>query len=355
MLVLLAMVGNVRAQGEAPPNSDDDGDDGGDDGDDSEVEHSCDIPGGDSHDCDENRAERRTRVDFSNRGFRMRSKAETGQVEDEIEIDFQGEDNRLEVDYRIKSENATSESTFRFRWRMVSLVEYVKAIGSMTHEFDPNMDLVCSRTPIRGDDFTWSSSQQNISNATVSVITATSDFVTVTNYVPGPLNSEGRSREFSKDNYVVTPRSFKFDISLTLQNYNWSANCTDSRIALVSLVKSAARVNEEDSTTISFGAAAITENAAAAGLFTWAPNVTINGTSTADVLITNLYAAVDSDDERDDDSSASCKAAVFAFDAIRPETVDWDPYLGALAVTPSSASILSIASAAIIAIVGIIF
>lgn len=130
----------------------------------------------------------------------------------------------------------------------------------------------------------------------------------------------------------------KFDANLKLQNFSWATNCTQPRIAIVALVKSVTRISQDNSTIIHFGGGLV-DTMKASGVFTWRPDAVVNGTTTVSVLASKLTPASDPDDATDDDVSPVVSRAVFAFDAIKPSSVAWDPEMASLA--GSSATIAS--------------
>lgn len=167
-----------------------------------------DLPGVDSNaDCSINRERRRNRVDLDADGFRFASRAIGNGVRDLLALNWRGIGNRMEIDWRVRRIDSDDVDAFRFRWRFFGLLQYEKAANATNNAFDQDVDTFCGVYPIRGDAFRWSGSQSTIDNATVTTITASSQFVDVIAHLPGGYNADAEAREFRRDNITIVPRA----------------------------------------------------------------------------------------------------------------------------------------------------
>lgn len=277
---------------------------------------------------------------------------------DSIDVEASGDDARLEISWGVFAWNISTNKTnyhssFSFRVRLFELIEYEPAVGAPTNGFSSD-STVCQTTSIDGSMFKWKSKSMPHGNTTLTKITGTDGLLSLVSYIPVELEEEIEAHSFELNGTTINPRTFKFDIDLNLEDYDWSSKCKHPRLALVALFKSDFPIDHTARNLIHFGEAEIEDYHFTIGLFSFTPNVTVNHDIAVPLISSSLKATFDADDEVEDESLTFVSRAIFSFDSVKPKSIHWDPIMSA-PIQRNSALSISLATVAALLSLSLLF
>jgi hypothetical protein len=295
--------------------------------------------GGDDNDGDggsrdgRDRLERVVQVQVQSNGVHVESVLKAGAQKDKFELDFQTNEFRLGIQLRAQFGSDGNKDSAFFQWKIGNILEYVDSDAVPGYQSGDRVGSVWNFTK---QGISWS----QLADTTVNGVVVhhfqgqTSDQIfTLLGHVSGGVFTAGPN-----NSVTITPVATKFDINLNLPNSFWTL--AGSRVAIVGWVMSGSKdsarqldssgntvtTSTTDGKRIHFG-----PDASPSGFFSWDMNpacVDSAGLSAhCPVIVSPLVA--DPNEDNGGNSDNVNKRTSHSFDRVHPQSINWDPVLGA--------------------------